>query len=364
MISKRALSIDNSGIRKMFGLAATLKNPVDLSIGVPDFDVLPEIREAAASCLEKGTGRYTVTQGNAQLCEQLRTKYAVNGSAEFDVMLTSGVAGGFTIAYMALLDPGDEVLIPDPFFVIYRDLATLIGAQATYYDTYPNFELPLDQIESSITPRTKAIVLNSPGNPTGYSYRQDELDAVIDIAKRKGIWVIYDEIYEGFSFDKPHAQVSFSRYDKIIILNGYSKSHGMPGWRVGFAVAPKVVLNEMMKIQQYTFVCANSLAQAALAAAGPIDSSEIAAEYREKRDYMFDALSKNFKLSKPGGAFYLFPEAPGGRGTDFVMKCLEKELLVVPGAAFSRRDTHFRISFAAPMQTLERGAAILNQLAG
>jgi aspartate aminotransferase/aminotransferase len=266
------------------------------------------------------------------------------------------------VSYLATLDPGDQILVPDPFFCMYRDLALLVNAEPIYYDTYPNFSVDAAKIESQITPRTKAIIVNSPSNPTGYALKESELLQILEVAAKADLWVLYDEIYDAFSYDAPHCGI-IGKYSKAISMGGFSKSHGATGWRVGYAAGSRAIINEMLKIQQYTFVCAPSMAQHALVEALDQDISSVAEDYRGKRDFMVNALKDRFDMVVPGGAFYLFPKAPGGRGQEFVERCIARDLLVVPGHVFSRVDTHFRISFAAPMETLERGAEVLNELA-
>ena len=365
MTSKRVQSIDASGIRRVFELAAKLKDPVDLSIGQPDFDAWTKVKDSAKQAIDEGKNRYTLTQGIPELRSKIKEWYSTNPEADFsntEVFVTAGVSGGLLVSYLALLDPGDEILIPDPYFVIYRDLATLVSAVARYYDTYPDFALKAEVIEKAITPRTKAIVVNSPANPTGYACSQQELNEVVEVAKKYDLYLIYDEIYSAFSYDKPAAKC-FGLYDKCVILNGFSKSSGVPGWRVGWVLGPKDLVAQMLKVQQYTIVCAHSASQWAMLEALKADTTTITNDYRLKRDFMTSALSQRFSLVKPGGAFYLFPSAPGGSGQKFVEKCIEHGLLSVPGNVFSQRDTHFRISYSAPMNVLQKGAEILNKVA-
>lgn len=364
MISRRAQSIDSSGIRRVFDLAQHLPSPINLSIGQPDFDALPVVKEQAIKAIRNRKNSYIVTQGITELRAKIRQKYELASTdKERDVFVTSGVSGGILLSYMALLDPGDEILIPDPFFCMYRDLALLINAQPTYYDIYPDFSVSLERIEAAITPKTKAILVNSPANPTGYALAQNELDAIVEIAKRKAIWLIYDEIYEVYCYDYPHARCHLDRYDKTLILNGFSKSHGIPGWRLGFAVGPLELINAMLKIQQYSFVCAPAPLQWAMVEGMEEDLSQITAAYRNKRDLIYNGLCRHYDLTKPTGAFYIFPKIPRGNGQSFVERCVENNLLVVPGNVFSRRDTHFRISFSAPLEQLERGIEVLQKLA-
>ena len=365
MISKRTQSVDSSGIRRVFDLAQKIKDPINLSIGQPDFDALPEIKEKAKAEIDSNKNSYTVTQGIPDLRKEIGMSYGFDindASCPYGSMVTSGVSGGLMLCYMAMLDPGDEVLIADPFFCMYRDVAKLINAVPVFYDTYPDFGLNIAKIEEKITPRTKALLVNSPCNPTGYAVSQTELDTVVELCRKHNIWLIYDEIYNLFCYDKPHAQC-LGKYENTVILNGFSKSHGITGWRVGYAVGPKDLINEMCKVQQYSFVCAPSIAQWSLLGSVQADLSKITASYKEKRDFVYEGLKDKFDVVKPQGAFYIFPKAPGGSGQKFVERCIEKNLLVVPGHVFSERDTNFRISFAAPMATLERGVEVLNSLA-
>lgn len=364
VISHRAQQVDSSGIRRVFDLAATLKDPVNLSIGQPDFDAFEQVKHGAKRAIDQGHNRYTLTQGLTELRVKLLNRIGLGPDCRaqgVDLFITSGVSGGLLLSYFALLDPGDEILIPDPFFCMYRDLALLLNAVPTYYDTYADFCPSVDRIEEALTSKTKAILINTPANPTGYAWTEQEIESVIDLARQKGLWIIYDEIYELFSYDKPHVSI-FGKYEKTIVLNGFSKSHGVPGWRVGYAVGPVEVIDQMLKIQQYSFVCAPSIAQWGLVDGLDTEVNEIVTAYRKKRDFIADALQDKFSLVRPGGAFYLFPEAPGGSGQEFVERCITNSLLVVPGHVFSRRDTHFRISFASPMKELERGVEILRRL--
>ena len=262
---------------------------------------------------------------------------------------------------MALLDPEDEVLLPDPFFGMYRDVAALLNAKPVYFDIYPDFHLRIENIEKLVTPKTKAIVINNPANPTGVSIRQPELDSLLEFAEAKGLWVIYDEIYSVFTFDHQVAQ-PLKRYDRVVVLNGASKSHGIPGWRIGWAVAPIEVIAAMTKMQQYTYICTPTLVQHGVLGTIGYDFSDIRDEYRRKRDFVFEALKDRYDIGKSGGAYYFFLKAPGGSGQAFFERCLKKNLLIVPGHCFSRHDTHFRISFSAAQETLERGVEILRDL--
>jgi len=362
MISKRSRTIDTSGIRKVFDLAGKLSNPINLSIGQPDFDVPEKIKEAAIAAIANGKNGYTQTQGINPLIELVLLQNNAAGRADLDACISSGVSGALNLVYMALLDPGDEILIPDPFFGAYRDLAFLINAVPTYYDTYPDFSLRAESIEKGISERTKAIVICSPSNPTGAVASKEELEAIVALARKHDLWIISDEIYSSFIYETQFCS-ALSMWDKVIVLGGFSKAFGMTGWRVGFAIGPKPLIEAVRKLQQYTFVCAPQPFQWAALACTDVDTDLIRDNYKNKRDLISSLLVSEFKFQPPQGAFYLFPEAPGGNGQKFVERCVEKGLLVVPGHVFSRQDTHFRISFAASEETLRRGAEVLLEVA-
>jgi aspartate/methionine/tyrosine aminotransferase len=362
MVSKRSESVDASGIRKVFDLAKKLERPVNLSIGQPDFDVPDPIKAAAKRAIDEGRNSYTVTQGVAELHATLRAEAKKRGYEPEDVLVTSGVSGGIALALLALCDPGDEVLVPDPYFVMYKQLARLFGVVPRFIDTYPDFRLREEKIAPLIGPRTKAIFLNSPANPTGVSATADELKMVAALAKKHGLVVLFDEIYNCFSYDREPESIT-KYYDRVVVLNGFSKSHAMTGWRLGYAMGPKEIIQEMTKLQQYTFVCAPSMVQYAGVEALSLPMNATNEAYRRKRDIIYEGLRKKFNVVKPDGAFYIFPEAPGGNATAFVTKAIENNVLIIPGNVFSERDTNFRISFAAPDDTLREGAEILNRLA-
>ncbi|NQU07620.1 MAG: pyridoxal phosphate-dependent aminotransferase [Candidatus Abyssubacteria bacterium] len=363
MLAKRTKMIDSSGIRKVFDLAAKLENPVNLSIGQPDFDVPEEIKEIGIKSIREGFNSYTVTQGIPELrdavCEQYRDRHGV----EFeDILITSGVSGGLTLAFIALVEEGDEVLLTDPYFVMYKHLANLFGGKPVFLDTYPDFAVSPEKLEEKVTQRTKMLVLNSPANPTGRVYSGDELREIAEFARRHDLLVISDEIYDHFIYDEPHETLA-KYYEKTLLLNGFSKSSAMTGWRVGYAAGPHEVVESMKTLQQYSFVCAPSFAQKAGVAALNLDISRQIDQYRAKRDLIYEGLRDHFEVEKPGGAFYIFPKAPGGDGVKFVEKAIADNLLIIPGNVFSEQNSHFRISFAAPDETIRQGVEILQKLA-
>jgi aspartate aminotransferase len=363
LLAERMSRIDASGIRKVFDLAAKLKDPINLSIGLPDFDTPEACKEQAIQAIRSGENRYTVTQGDARLRDAIAADLGREfGQFDGPVLVTSGVSGGLMLAMMATLNPGDEVLIPDPYFVMYKHLANLIGAKPVFVDTYPDFHLRAEQLEAAITPRTRMLILNSPCNPTGAVLSQDDLAAAVAVARRHNLLLISDECYNGFCYDGPFA-TPWPAYDRVILLRGFSKTYAMTGWRLGYAVGPAPIIQAMTTLQQYTFVCAPSPLQAGAVAALGTDPSSRIADFRERRNMIYGGLRERFRVVKPGGAFYIFPEAPGGSGTKFVARAIEAGVLIIPGGVFSERDTHFRISYAASRATIQRGLEALNRLA-
>jgi aspartate/methionine/tyrosine aminotransferase len=369
-IATRALGVDASGIRKVFDLAAKMKDPINLSIGLPDFDVPAPAKQAAIEAIQIGQNRYTQTQGIAPLRERLRESLSAEiGRDVGDVLITSGVSGGLFLAILATINPGDEAIFLDPYFVMYKHLLTLAGGKAVPVDSYPDFRFHADRVEAAVTPRTKLLILNSPSNPTGVVMTQDEVNAAVALAKKHDLLIISDEIYEPFLYSGLSTQNSglpsaAKSYDRTIILRGFSKSHAMTGWRLGYAVGPEAIIAQMTKLQQYTYVCAPSPLQYAALAALDIDMSAAVAEYQVKRDIAFDTLSQKFDVARPQGAFYIFPKAPGGAtASAFVERAIAANVLIIPGNVFSERDTHFRISYATTDERLRQGCEILNSLA-
>ncbi|KAA1258506.1 putative N-acetyl-LL-diaminopimelate aminotransferase [Rubripirellula obstinata] len=362
-IADRTAAFDASGIRKVFDLAAKLKDPINLSIGQPDFDVPDQIKEAAIDAIESGRNAYSPTQGIGPLREALKADIAKQYPHEDrDVFISSGTSGGLMLAMLSMINPGDEVIYLDPFFVMYPALLEMCGGVSVRVDSYPDFRLDPAKIEAAITPKTKMILVNSPANPTGVTASPAELKAVAEIAAKYNIALVSDEIYSRFFYDGEFD--SPAKYnDKTIVIDGFSKSHAMTGWRVGYVHGPSEVINTMLKLQQYSFVCSPQPAQWGALRAMEVNLDGYIEDYSRKRDLICDGLSDLYEIAKPGGAFYVFPKAPSGSGTEFVERAIEKGLLIIPGKIFSKQDTHFRISFAASDETLNRGIEVLRELA-
>lgn len=362
-IAERTKAFTSSGIRRVFDLAAKLSDPINLSIGQPDFEVPEAVRRACCDAIAAGRNGYSQTQGIGPLRERLQADVdAAYGHGDRQLFVCSGTSGGLVLAILSMVNPGDEVIYFDPYFVMYPSLIGLAGGVPVPISTYPDFRIDVDTVARAITPRTKMILINSPSNPTGIVASDEELRGVAELAERHDIALVSDEIYRAFQYDQPF--VSPAQFNpKTIVIDGFSKSHAMTGWRVGYVHGPAEVIETMTKLQQYTFVCAPQPAQWAALAALDVDLTQYRDAYRAKRDLVIEGLRDSYDLTVPGGAFYLFPRAPGGAATAFVERAIERGVLVIPGGIFSRQDTHFRISYAASEETLRRGIDALIDLA-
>jgi aspartate aminotransferase/aminotransferase len=355
-------SFDSSGIRRVFDLARSLRDPINLSIGQPDFEVPLPVQQAAIEAIGNHKNAYSPTQGIAELREVLQERIdAQYPGQDRKVFVTSGTSGGLTLATMTLMNPDDEVIIFDPYFVMYQPLVSMLGGRPVYVDTHPQFRIDINRVEAALTPRTKLVLFNSPANPTGVVASQQEVRELAELCARRGIALVSDEIYNTFCFDGPyHSPAQYN--PQTIVIEGFSKTHAMTGWRVGYMHGPAAVIDEMIKLQQYTFVCAPQPFQWAAIKALDVDMSAHLSEYRHKRDFVYEGLKEHFRVEKPGGAFYIYPRAPWGTATEFVEEAIRNEVLIIPGKIFSRQDTHFRISYAADQRTLERGVEVLCRL--
>ncbi len=369
MLADRMGQVQPSGIRRIFELMTTMADPINLSIGQAHYDAPEALVEAACRAMRAGHNRYTVTQGlpdlNARILDGVAAQH---GRRPESCLVTSGVSGGLMLAFLALLDPGDEILLPDPGFMMYRNLAAVVGAVPRFYSSYARtpggrFQIDAAEMEALVTDRTRILFLNSPSNPTGAVLQRREIEAACAIAEQHGLVVVSDEIYDFFTYDGEY-ESPVRVAERCVQLGGFSKTYGIPGWRMGYATGPAKVLDAMKTLQQFSFVCAPAPFQhALLAAAFNLDMGPYFTDYRRKRDLIAARLHPSYGLRPPEGSFYAFPQLPPGRnGAEFLEAALAQNLLVVPGSAFSSRDTHFRLSFAADDATLLRGIGVLNAL--
>jgi aspartate/methionine/tyrosine aminotransferase len=362
-IAERARRIELSGVRRVFELGRSLKNPINLSIGQPHFAVPEPVRAAACAAIEAGHNGYTLSQGIPELRTTIRTWLdQTYGHKDREVLVTSGTSGALLLALFATVNPGDEVIGFDPYFAGYPPMVALTGATFVALDTYPDFQIDVERVAAAITPRTKAIVVNSPTNPTGVVPPRSTLADLARLAQSRGVLLISDEIYRAFCYDGPFVSPATFNED-VLVVDGFGKTYGCTGWRLGFAHGPAAIIEQMQKLQQFTFVCPPSAFQHAGIAAWNCDISQIVADYKRKRDRLVAGLWGRFEFVSPGGAFYVFPKASRGTAAEFVTRAVERNLLLISGSTFSCRDTHFRVSAAADDAVLDSGIAILNELA-
>ena len=355
--------IDASGIRKVFDLAKTMKNPIDLSIGQPDFDVPDPVKDAAIAAIRSGPNGYTQTQGIAELRDKIQADVTRRfRHADRQAIVTSGTSGGLSVAILTLVNPGEEVIVFDPYFVMYKHLVTLAGGTTVFVDTYPDFRIDVEKVRAAITPRTKMIIVNSPGNPTGAVASAAELCGLAELARARDIVLVSDEVYRVFCFEGEfHSPAEWNA--DVIVVDGFSKAYAMTGWRLGYIHGPSQIVSEIAKLQQFTFVCAPHPVQRAGIVALDVDISGYAGAYRRRRDRLLSSLRGKYEIAGAAGAFYLFPRAPWGTASEFVAEAIRRELLIIPGNVFSRQDTHFRLSYAASDRSIDRAIEMLLELA-
>ena len=346
-------------------MAASMKDPVNFSIGEPDFDAPERVKAAAIQAIQDGRNKYTVTSGLPELREALANRIEAEfGWSNPAVLVTSGLSGALQLSIMAAVNADDGVLIPDPYFVIYRHIVNLLGGRCEFIDTYPDFALTSERLKKSISRKSKILFVNSPSNPTGAVYSEEHLQQVSEVAKKHNLLLLSDEIYRDFSYDGPVSSIG-RFYENTLVMRGFSKSYGVPGWRLGYVAAPEHLsdlVEAMATLQQYTFVCAPQPFQIAAIEALHMDITCHINDYRRKRDLFYDGMKDRFDLVKPAGAFYAFVKAPGGEATAFVEQAIKHDVLVIPGSVFSERDTHFRVSFATSDAQIKKGVGRLCKL--
>ncbi len=365
-ISQRLQYFDSSDFRQAVERQAELTDPIDLSIGVPEELTPKHIKSAGIKAIKSDYTTYTPANGLAELrmavAKKLQTENQIPVSAD-TVTVVPGLTTGLLLVYLAILDPGDEIIVFDPYYPPYPHLASMIGAHVVYASTLPSFQPDLPAVEASITNRTKAIVVNSPNNPSGAVYSEHTLRKIADIAKEHNMLVISDEIYEHFTYDAPRFSIG-SIYPNTITMNGFSKEYAMTGWRLGYIAGPAEIIDAINELQQYVVMSSSSIAQHAGLVAIK-HRPEVVNKYRQKRDYAVSELTKaGYKVEGGQGAYYLFIKAPHDlTDVEFVDKASQEGLIIVPGRAFSRLNGFVRISYGADMQTLKKGLVALKKIA-
>ena len=370
-LSARALSIRSSGIRRLFELAGGSSDVISLGIGEPDLDTPPHVKEAAKRAIDEGYTRYTPNAGFADLREAIAEKLRRDNKidVEPDEVIVTGGGGTEAIALslMSIVDPGDEVLIPDPGFVAFEAAVIMAGGRPVRVPLREEdgFRMLPEEVAERVTPRTKCIVINTPSNPTGSVLEEEDVKGIADIAVDHDLYVVSDEVYEKFVYDG-HRHLSIASLpgmkERTITINSFSKTYAMTGWRIGYAAGPKEVIDQMVKLQQYMSVHAPAMAQRAALAAlrGPQTFvEEMVREFDRRRRFIVERLNSIEGLScvRPRGAFYVFLNIRGLNvsSEEAALLFLEKARVVtVPGSAFGPSgEGYLRVSYAKPIEQLE-----------
>ena len=369
ILSKRAQSLRPSGIRKFFDLLSSMDDVISLTVGQPDFVTPWHIREAAIDSLERGRTYYTGNAGTPELrrgiADYLDRRFSLTYDPANEIIVTVGGSEAIDMAIRALVDPGDEVIVPVPSFVCYGPLVTMAGGTPIYLETVKedNFKLTPERLRAAITEKTKLLVLPFPNNPTGAIMTREELCAIADVLRGTNIVVLSDEIYAELTYGRAHTSIATipDMWERTILTSGFSKSYAMTGWRIGYIAAPAPMAKEMLKLHQYGIMCAPTTSQfAALEAInnGDEDIEMMRAEYNRRRTYLLSGLEKlGIECFPAEGAFYLYPYIGkyGLSSEEFCERLLyEARCAIVPGTAFGDAgEGYARISYAYSMRHLE-----------
>lgn len=369
-LSRIASSLPFSGIRRFFDIAAQMQDVVSLGVGEPDFVTPWAVREAAIYSLERGQTTYTSNYGLLELRKLigrlLGERYGVSYGPDDEILVTVGVSEGLDLAMRVLLDPGDEVIVAEPCYVSYKPCIYLAGGVPVAVKTTAEerFYLTVEKLEAAVTPRTKALLIGYPSNPTGASMPSDRLKEIVDFAVRHNLFIISDEIYDRLTYDGQHTCVASlpGARERTILLNGFSKGYAMTGWRLGYACAPREILSNMMKLHSYVMLCAPITSQkAALEALKSCEAAvvDMVKQYGQRRNLIVNGLNEmGLTCHMPEGAFYAFPSvaATGMNGEEFAERLLyEEQVAVVPGSAFgSGGEMHIRCSYASSHERIEQ----------
>ncbi|MBR2443830.1 MAG: aminotransferase class I/II-fold pyridoxal phosphate-dependent enzyme [Clostridia bacterium] len=370
MLSKTVCDIKPSGIRRFFDMLSEMEDVISLTVGQPDFVTPWHIREAAIESLEKGKTYYTSNAGTGELREEiakyLKRRFQLEYCPKDEVIVTVGGSEAIDVAMRAILEPGDEVIVPMPSFVCYGPIAQMLGAKVVNIDTKleNKFKLTPEELKNAITPKTKMLVLPFPNNPTGAILTKEELEEIAKVLEGTNIAVLSDEIYGELTYGKRHISIASieGMRERTIIASGFSKAYAMTGWRLGYLCGPRELIKEMLKIHQYAIMCAPTASQFAAVEAmrnGDEDVEMMRNEYNRRRVFILEGLRKiGIECFEPEGAFYIYPNiAPFGLSSEeFAEKLLfEHKCAVVPGTAFGDCGEGFiRISYAYSVKHLSQ----------
>ena len=368
-LSKAITEIQPSGIRRFFDAASTMSNVISLGVGEPDFDTPGHVREEGIYSLEKGRTFYTGNSGLIELREEigryLDRRFGLSYSAD-EILVTVGGSEAIDIGFRTMLDPGDEVIIPEPCYVSYLPCVKLAGGVPVRLplEEKDQFKLTKEKLLSAITDKTKILVLPFPNNPTGAILNREELQIIADIVKEHDLFVMSDEIYSELNYEGGHVSIASipGMRERTIVINGFSKSYAMTGWRLGYAAGPKEIMKQMLTIHQFVIMCAPTTSQYAAIEAlrnGDEDVRRMRESYDERRRFLVNALNEmGLPCFEPKGAFYVFPNisAYGMTSEEFARRLLEQErVAVVPGTAFGECGEGFlRISYAYSIDNLKK----------
>ncbi|MGL6174122.1 MAG: aminotransferase class I/II-fold pyridoxal phosphate-dependent enzyme [Cellulosilyticaceae bacterium] len=369
MIAKKVRDIPPSGIRKFFDVVNEMGDAISLGVGEPDFDTPWHIREEGIYSLEKGRTVYSANAGlmelRVEICKYMKRRFNLDYSPEQQTLVTVGGSEGIDGALRTLIEPGDEVLIPEPSFVSYKPCTIFAGGVPVPIPTKEEneFKLTAEELAAHITPKTKILVLPFPNNPTGAVMNREDLEKIADVIRDKNIIVISDEIYAELTYGEEHVSIANieGMYERTIVLSGFSKAYAMTGWRLGYALGPVPIISAMTKVHQYAIMCAPTTSQYAAIAAmknGDEDVARMRKAYDERRRILIDGF-RNMGLScfEPRGAFYVFPsiKETGMTSEEFCEKLLmDQKVAVVPGTAFGESGEGFiRCSYAYSVEELK-----------
>lgn len=370
-------AIEPSGIRKFFDIVSEMKDAISLGVGEPDFDTPWHIRDEGIYSLEKGRTFYTSNAGlkelKVEICEYLKRRFSVSYAYQDEVLVTVGGSEAIDLALRAMLNPGDEVLIPQPSYVSYEPCAILADGVPVIINLKAEneFRLTAQELRDAITDRTKILILPFPNNPTGAIMERKNLEEIAEVIREKDIFVISDEIYGELTYKEKHVSIVNipGMQERTILINGLSKSHAMTGWRLGYACGPKEIIAQMLKIHQYAIMCAPTTSQYAAVDAlknGDEDVQQMREAYNQRRRYLMYAFRKmGLDCFEPYGAFYVFPciKEFGMTSEEFAERFLaEEKVAVVPGTAFGDSGEGFlRISYAYSLENLKEAIGRLER---
>lgn len=376
LINRHVREIEISGIRKVANIVANDPSIVNFTIGQPDFATPEPIIQAGIQSLQEKKTGYTHNAGLLDLRKAIASfvdrKYGLHYEPDGEILVTVGASEALDIAFRTILDEGSEVILPAPVYPAYEPLIRLCGAVPVFIDTRESgFKLNAEMIRAKFTDKTRCVLLPYPSNPCGAILNEDELQDIASLLREKDVFILSDEIYSELTYGTAHRSIaSFpGMREKTIVINGLSKSHAMTGWRVGFILTPKYLLEEMIKIHVYNTVCATSASQYASLAALETDLPEVdrmIEEYQKRRDYVYDRItSMGLPVERPDGSFYAFPsiEKTGMSSEEFTHKMIqEAKVAVIPGSAFSTYgEGYIRISYANSMDNLKEGLDRMEQ---